>query len=63
MRRSVVAGGVGLVLVVAAAAYGHDARACGGCFNRPPTVSMSGTVVTDHRMIFSVSSTQTTLYD
>jgi hypothetical protein len=37
-----------------------DARACGGCFHPP---SMSGTVVTDHRMIFSVSPQQTTLYD
>ncbi len=38
----------------------RDARACGGCFS-PPTEQDS--VVTDHRMILSVSSTQTTLYD
>jgi MYXO-CTERM domain-containing protein len=37
-----------------------DARACGGCF-APPTEN--NTVVTDHRMIFTVSQQQTTLYD
>src|SRR5581483_12066091 len=37
--------------------------ACGGCFHPPFGPSMSGTVVTDHRMIFSVSPAQTTLYD
>jgi hypothetical protein len=41
------------------AATEHDARACGGCFIR----GQSGTVVTDHQMIFSVSTQQTTLYD
>jgi MYXO-CTERM domain-containing protein len=38
----------------------RDAQACGGCFHNPGDVP---TVVTDHRMIFSVSPTQTTLYD
>ncbi len=38
----------------------RDARACGGCFS-PPTETNS--VVTDHRMILSVSPQQTTLYD
>ncbi len=37
-----------------------DARACGGCFS-PPTESDS--VVTDHRMILTISPQQTTLYD
>jgi len=37
-----------------------DAKACGGCFS-PPTEQDS--VVTDHRMILSISSQQTTLYD
>jgi hypothetical protein len=36
-----------------------DARACGGCFAPPDTP----TVVTDHRMILSVSKDQTSLYD
>ena len=35
------------------------ADACGGCFAPPSTVQ----VVTDHRMVFSVSTTQTTLWD
>jgi len=39
----------------------RDSRACGGCFIRPST--QNATVVTDHRMIFAVSPTQTTLYD
>jgi MYXO-CTERM domain-containing protein len=38
----------------------RDARACGGCFHPP---SQNGTVVTDHRMIFTVSPQATTLYD
>jgi MYXO-CTERM domain-containing protein len=50
---------VGGAVFVAASA--RDSRACGGCFVRP--TSQNGTVVTDHRMIFAVSPTQTTLYD
>src|SRR4051812_47317239 len=38
----------------------HDAGACGGCFHPPEE---SPTVVTDHRMILSVSKEQSTLYD
>ncbi len=38
----------------------REARACGGCFH-PPTESNS--VITDHRMVLSVSKTRTTLYD
>ncbi len=37
----------------------RDAAACGGCFNPPE----NPTVVTDHRMIFSISKEQSTLYD
>ncbi|HLK35881.1 MAG TPA: DUF2330 domain-containing protein [Polyangiaceae bacterium] len=57
--RTVLVGvlGAGVTLVAATA---RDAEACGGCFHPP---SQSGTVVTDHRMIFSVSPSQTTLYD
>jgi MYXO-CTERM domain-containing protein len=46
--------------LVAVALGARDARACGGCFH-PPTET--GTVVTDHRMIFVESQSQTTLYD
>jgi hypothetical protein len=38
----------------------RDAKACGGCFG-PPTETDD--VVTDHRMVLSVSPQQTTLYD
>jgi hypothetical protein len=44
---------------MAALAWERDARACGGCFVRPT----ERTVVTDHRMAFSVSTTQTVLWD
>ncbi len=37
-----------------------EARACGGCFH-PPTETES--VITDHRMVLTVTSRQTTLYD
>jgi hypothetical protein len=40
-----------------------DAKACGGCFHQPEPPTQSGTVVTDHRMIFSISLQQSTLYD
>ena len=56
MRRIVVlALGTALSLIAAE----RDARACGGCF-APPDVP---TVVTDHRMIMSISKDQSTLYD
>ena len=45
---------------VVVSAFERDAKACGGCFS-PPTEQDS--VVTDHRMILSVSPQQTTLYD
>jgi MYXO-CTERM domain-containing protein len=59
MRASLWVGA--LVGAVTVATVARDAQACGGCFVRP--TSQTGTVVTDHRMIFSVSPTQTTLYD
>jgi hypothetical protein len=43
-----------------------DARACGGCFHEIPTVGggqQTGTVVTDHRIVLSLSSKETTLWD
>ena len=43
---------------------GNDsvAEACGGCFHEPAPTE-NPTVVTDHRMIFSISKDQSTLYD
>lgn len=48
------------VLFAALAVDPRDASACGGCF---PPQGEQQSVVTDHRMIFSVSKEQTTLYD
>jgi hypothetical protein len=59
MRASVFFGAVGLGLL-SLAATARDARACGGCFHGP---TQNGDPITVHRMIFSVSPQQTTLYD
>ncbi|MGO9833253.1 MAG: DUF2330 domain-containing protein [Polyangiaceae bacterium] len=41
-----------------------EARACGGCFHEPPqSIEVVDTVVTDHRMAFSLSPAQTVLWD
>jgi hypothetical protein len=58
MRTSILVAGV---FLLACLTRTHDARACGGCFS--PPVTQNPTVVTDHRMILSVSQQQTTLYD
>jgi hypothetical protein len=50
------------VCSIVVAATARDARACGGCFHEP-SPTQSGTVVTDHRMIFRVTPQETTLYD
>jgi hypothetical protein len=44
----------------------RNAQACGGCFQQPPPpppAPRPPSVVTDHRMILSISQGQTTLYD
>jgi len=62
MRLSSFARIVGAAVLGSAAVstWSSDAHACGGCFH-PPTEN--GDVITDHRMIFRVSQTATTLYD
>ncbi|HEY3819159.1 MAG TPA: DUF2330 domain-containing protein [Polyangiaceae bacterium] len=59
MRLHVLLGAMGLGLV-SMAMTADDARACGGTFEGP---SQDGDLITQHRMIFSVSPEQTTLYD
>jgi len=59
MRLHVMLGAMGLGLV-SMAMTADDARACGGTFEGP---SQNGDLVSQHRMIFSVSPQQTTLYD
>jgi hypothetical protein len=39
----------------------RDAAACGGCFH--PAVDTGGSVVTDHRMVFEITSQETILWD
>ncbi len=50
------------VALVALVAWERTASACGGCFHEPPKTDKP-TVVTDHRMLFSVGQGQSTLYD
>jgi hypothetical protein len=59
MRLPVLLGAIGVGLVTLAVTA-DEARACGGEFLPP---SQDGDVITDHRMIFSVTPSQTTLYD
>ncbi|MBP6834409.1 MAG: DUF2330 domain-containing protein [Deltaproteobacteria bacterium] len=54
---------IGVTLGMAAQFVAVDAAACGGCFGPPPPTPRDVQVVTDHRMVLSLSSTQTTLWD
>jgi MYXO-CTERM domain-containing protein len=46
------------------ALHAGDASACGGCFHEDPNITQTeSTQVTGHKMILSVSNTQTTLWD
>jgi len=62
MRKLSIVIAAGVVLASAVLAS-RDAEACGGCFGPPPPPGEVESVVTDHRMILSVSPQQTTLYD
>ncbi len=58
--RAMRTGLLAVVLATAGVAMGaREAQACGGCF-APPGAAQ---VVTDHRMVLALSSTQTTLWD
>lgn len=63
MRKAVLGALVGAALAAGAMVVPADAYACGGCFGPPPPPSEQPSIVTDHRMVFSVSQGQTTLYD
>jgi len=52
-----------VVSLVSLAVLERDAAACGGCFTPPPPPSETESVITDEKMILSVSMNQTTLYD
>lgn len=59
MRSAVLVASLVLAAVTTTTLAESEAQACGGCFIPPE----NPTVVTDHRMILSISKTQTTLYD
>ena len=58
-----VTGWLGVTLGLGATLFGADALACGGCFGPPPPTPTDVQVVADHRMVLSLSATQTTLWD
>ena len=55
MRRAAV----GLLMLAGALSHADAAEACGGCFAPPQTIQ----VVTDHRMVLSLSQDRTVLWD
>jgi hypothetical protein len=63
MRTTILAFGAAAAFAALATFEPGDARACGGCFHEPPRPNETPSVITDHRMILSISSKQTTLYD
>lgn len=52
---------ISIAALVAVTVRSEDARACGGCFHEPGQVE--STVVTGHRMAFSISPERTILWD
>ncbi len=60
MNRTTLVIGLSLTASALAVFAERDAAACGGCFH-PPTQTASD--ITDERMLLSVSTKQTTLYD
>jgi hypothetical protein len=64
MRRALtVALGTSTLLAATMFGFEGDAKACGGCFGPPPPPNEQPTIVTDHRMLFSIAKDQATLYD
>jgi hypothetical protein len=60
MRRKLTMAALALAATVGGVTtFERDAQACGGCFAPPE----NPTIVTDHRMILSISRGQSTLYD
>src|SRR5665213_2364974 len=59
-RLGLVGVGVAVGAVALTMMSEREARACGGCFHPPTQVASD---ITDERMLLSVSTQQTTLYD
>jgi len=62
MNRGALAAGVAVACVISLLRL-DDAAACGGCFQPPVPPTQVASDITDERMLLSVSTTQTTLYD
>lgn len=58
---TIVRGGLPAAAFALCAVSAPDAAACGGCFH--PETDTSGSVVTDHRMVFEITSEETILWD
>ena len=56
-------GGLAALVALGALTDASEARACGGCFHGPPPPQQTVTLITDHRMVFSISTAQTVLWD
>jgi hypothetical protein len=66
MRGLAVVGLLGIVTCAVLASGEREAQACGGCFHpesTPQKPLTESTVVSDHRMVFALSSKQTILWD
>jgi hypothetical protein len=65
MRACFVPGGWVIAAVAAAVTMvpARPAHACGGCFHPPPPPQQVATVITGHRMAFSISPQQSVLWD
>jgi len=62
MTRSAIVLGISLTAALAVVEE-RDASACGGCLQPPPPPTQTASDVTDERMLFAISTTQSTLYD
>src|SRR3954471_11117244 len=61
LRRVLGRGAPAAALLVWALTNTRDADACGGCFH--PEADVGGSVVTDHRMVFEITTKETILWD
>jgi hypothetical protein len=62
MEKTIVRAGVACAALALGLVSGvRDAAACGGCFH--PSAEQGSSVITDHRMVLKVSTTETILWD
>jgi Uncharacterized protein conserved in bacteria (DUF2330) len=63
MNRSAIVLGISVATAALTLAGERRAAACGGCFQPPPPPTQTTSDITDERMLLSVSTLQSTLYD